>query len=228
MSTMTMKEAMKEAMKERHTVRKYTDKAIPQEIIKLLNERIAVNNEKYKLAIKLNINDTSAFNAIIKLIMAKGVKNYFVLAGPDTPDLDWKLGYCGADLMLYAQTLGLNTWWVGGTFNKSRVSAASGENRVIGIIAAGYGTNQGKPHKSKKFEEVVSYNGEIPAWFQAGVEAALLAPTAMNKQAFMLRGDNNEVDLIYDSGIFKGVDMGIIKYHFELGAGVENFHWKND
>lgn len=224
MSTMTMKEAMKE----RHTVRKYTDKAIPQEIIKLLNERITVNNERYKLAIKLNINDISAFNAIIKLIMAKGVKNYFVLAGPDTPDLDWKLGYCGADLMLYAQTLGLNTWWVGGTFNKSRVSAVSGENRVIGIIAAGYGANQGKPHKSKKIEEVASYNGEIPEWFQAGVEAALLAPTAMNKQAFMLRGDNNEADLTYDSGIFKGVDMGIIKYHFELGAGVENFHWKND
>lgn len=76
------------------------------------------NNEKYGLAIKLMVNNENAFNAFAKLILAKGVKNYLILSGMYTPDLDEKLGYCGADLMLYAQTLGLNTWWVGATFNK--------------------------------------------------------------------------------------------------------------
>ena len=98
---------MKEAMKARHMVRKYMYRAIPQELIDLLNMDCRVH-------IKLHVNDTSAFPAVVKLVLAKGVKNFFVLSGPDTPELDEKLGYCGADLMLYAQTLGLNTWWVGG------------------------------------------------------------------------------------------------------------------
>lgn len=219
---------MKEAMKARHMVRKYTNKPIPEEIIQSLNIRIAENNTKHHLAIQLNINDTSAFNALIKLILAKGVHHYFVLAGPDVPDLDEKLGYCGADLMLYAQTLGLNTWWVGGTFNRNKLNAEAGNNKVIGVIAIGYGVTQGTPHKTKKFEEVAVYNGDCPAWFKAGVEAALLAPTALNKQAFSIRGNHNHVKITCDNGIFSGADLGLVKYHFELGAGTENFCWEKD
>lgn len=46
----------------------------------------------------------------MRLTMAKNVREYFLMAGPDAPDLDERLGYAGADLMLYVQTLGLNTW----------------------------------------------------------------------------------------------------------------------
>ena len=216
--------SMREAMHERHTVRRYTDKAIPAETMKKLRGRIDDNNKKYDLAIRLMVDDTNAFNAV-KLVLAKGVRNYFILAGRDVPDLDERLGYSSADLMLYAQTLGLNTWWVGGTFNRKKVSVMVPDVKVIGVVAVGYGAVQGIPHKTKTSEEVSSYKGEMPDWFRSGVDAALLAPTALAKQAFFIRGEGRTVSITCENGIFSGADRGLVKYHFELGAGRENFEW---
>lgn len=217
--------SMREAMYERHMVRRYTDKAIAAEIMEQLRGRIDDNNRKYGLSIRLMTDDTNAFNAAVKLVLAKGVRNYFILAGKDAPDLDERLGYSSADLMLYAQTLGLNTWWVGGTFNRKKVSGMVPDAKVIGIVAVGYGAVQGVPHRTKKPEEVSSYSGESPDWFRSGVDAALLAPTALAKQAFFIRGEGREVSVVCDNGIFSGADKGLVKYHFELGAGRENFEW---
>lgn len=216
---------MEEAMKKRHTVRKYLDKPLPADVINLLNSRIEENNRRYNLAIKLHTNDSSAFGVVIKLVLAKGVRNYFVLAGPDTDNLDEKLGYSSADLMLYAQTLGLNTWWVGGTFNRRKVNAKAGEHKAIGVVAVGYGATEGVPHKSKVYEDIAAYEGETPEWFYRGVEAALLAPTALNRQAFHVLGMGDAVNITCDNGVFSGADLGIVKYHFELGAGAGNFYW---
>lgn len=221
MSDMTMKEAMGK----RHMVRKYTEKPIPEELVKLLRARAEEQNEKYRLAIKLMTNDTDAFGTVIKLLLAKGVKNYFIMAGTDAPDVDERLGYCGADIMLYAQTLGLNTWWVGGTFNRKKMSEAAPGEKVIGVIAVGYGATQGTLHKMKKPEEVSAYEGDVPEWFRTGVEAALLAPTALAKQAFFIKGRGRKVSVACDNGIFSGADTGLVKYHFELGAGSGNFEW---
>lgn len=217
--------SMREAMHERHTVRRYTDKAIPAETMEKLRGRIDDNNKKYDLAIRLMVDDTNAFNAAVKLVLAKGVRNYFILAGRDVPDLDERLGYSSADLMLYAQTLGLNTWWVGGTFNRKKVSVMVPDVKVIGVVAVGYGAVQGIPHKTKTSEKVSSYKGEMPDWFRSGVDAALLAPTALAKQAFFIRGEGRTVSITCGNGIFSGADRGLVKYHFELGAGRENFEW---
>lgn len=217
---------LREAMKARHMVRKYLDKSMPEDIVQKLNTRVKENNEKYGVAVELRINDTSAFNSLIKLILAKGVQNFFVLQGNDTPELDENLGKCGADIMLYAQTLGLNTWWVGGTFNRGKLNEKSNGNKVIGVIAVGYGATQGVPHKSKTYEDVASYTGETPAWFIDGVNAALLAPTALNKQEFTIKGVGSKVVITANKeSIFSGADIGLVKYHFELGAWKENFNW---
>lgn len=70
---------IKEAISVRHVVRKYVDKPIPAEILEKLNARIAENNSGYGLEMKLKIDDDKAFNAIIKMILAKGVRNYWRL-----------------------------------------------------------------------------------------------------------------------------------------------------
>lgn len=59
----------------------------------------------------------------------------------------------------------------------------------------------------------------FPAWFRRGVEAALLAPTAVNQQKFRftLVGDHR-VQARAALAFFSKVDLGIAKYHFELGA----------
>lgn len=213
---------LQEAMKARHMVRKYTNKTIPADIVVKLKDRVKQNNEQYGLSIKLMINDGSAVPGVIKLILAKGVNNFFIMAGP--AGADEKCGYCGADLMLYTQTLGLNTWWVGGTYNRKGAAEKSGATPV-GIIAVGYGQTQGVPHKTKTADEVSAYVGDIPDWFKEGVDAALLAPTALAKQAFIIKGKGNTVHIDCNNGIFSGVDKGLVKYHFELGAGKENFEW---
>ena len=177
-----MEMTMKEAMQERHMVRKYLDKPIPADIVETLNDRIRKLNNDHGIEMKLITEDKSAFSTVVRLILAKGVRNYIILAGKEADDLSEKLGYASADIMLFAQTLGLNTWWVGGTFNRGK-------------------------------------------WFKDGITAALLAPTALNKQPFNITGDGNKVAINCEGGIFAGANLGLVKYHFEIGAGKENFEW---
>lgn len=218
---------MKEAIEKRHMVRQYTDKAIPTDIEGFLRVRIAENNQKYGLHLALVTGNSDGIGRMAKLLLSRTVNNYIVLAGTDTPELDEKLGYCGADLILYAQTLGLNTWWVGGMFNgKGALKNLSNQDvRVNGVIAIGYGRTQGVPHKSKTAAEISEYNGDAPQWFVDGITALLYAPTALNKQPYVVKGDGRKVSISAGNGHFSGIDLGIGKYHFEIGAGKENFEW---
>lgn len=215
-----------EAIRERHTVRVFKKAPIPAEICKQLNERIKALNEGLDVFMSLVTNDSSALNAAVRIAVTKNVNNYIVLSGKNEKDLEEKLGYGGADIMLFAQTLGLNTWWVSGTFNKGNArekGGIPGSNLIKGIIIVGYGENNGIPHKSKSSVDVSTYSGNPPFWFIRGVGTALLAPTAMNRQGFHIKGTGNKVTITYDKGPFSGLDLGIIKYHFEVGAGRENF-----
>lgn len=218
---------IKEAVKQRHMVRKFTDKPIPADLAELLNARIAENNAAHGLNLKLVTGNSDGIGGMAKMLLTKTVHSYIVLAGKDRADLDEKLGYCGADLCLYAQTLGLNTWWVGGMFSgKGAMKHLETKDvRVNGVIAIGYGQTQGVPHKSKTAAEISQYNGAAPQWFLDGVEALLCAPTALNKQPYMVKGDGDCVSLTAGEGHFAGIDLGIGKYHFEVGAGKENFEW---
>ena len=218
---------IKEAVKQRHMVRKFTDKPIPADLAELLNARISENNASHSLNLKLVTGNSDGIGGMAKMLLTKTVHSYIVLAGKDRADLDEKLGYCGADLCLYAQTLGLNTWWVGGMFSgKGAMKHLETKDvRVNGVIAIGYGQTQGVPHKSKTAAEISQYNGAAPQWFLDGVEALLCAPTALNKQPYMVRGDGDRVSLTAGEGHFAGIDLGIGKYHFEVGAGKDNFRW---
>ena len=218
---------IKEAVKQRHMVRKFTDKPIPADLAELLNARIAENNAAHGLNLKLVTGNSDGIGGMAKMLLTKTVHSYIVLAGKDRADLDEKLGYCGADLCLYAQTLGLNTWWVGGMFSgKGAMKHLETKDvRVNGVIAIGYGQTQGVPHKSKTAAEISQYNGAAPQWFLDGVEALLCAPTALNKQPYMVKGDGDRVSLTAGEGHFAGIDLGIGKYHFEVGAGKDNFQW---
>ena len=216
-----------EAVRERHKVTIYKKTPISSDVAKQLNERIKALNEGLDVFMSLVTNDSSALNAAVKIGFTKNVNNYIVLSGKNEPDLEEKLGYGGADLMLFAQTLGLNTWWVSGTFNKGKArenGGIPGSNLIKGIIIIGYGENGGVPHKSKNTVDVSKYTGKTPPfWFIRGVGSALLAPTALNRQAFKIEGHENKVTITYAKGQFSGLDLGIVKYFFEVGAGRENF-----
>lgn len=217
---------MLEAMRARHSVRSYLAK--PLEIgakQALLKEIDAVNRES-GLHIQLVTDEPKAFSGLMaRYGKFSGVNNYIVLAGRKAPDLDERCGCYGERLVLLAQQLGLNTCWVAMTYKKipSAFQLAPGEKLVL-VIALGYGTTQGVPHKSKSPEDVASVSG-APEWFRAGVEAALLAPTAMNQQKFTFTLEDGRVRAGAGTGFYTRIDLGIVKYHFEAGAGKENFQW---
>lgn len=216
-----------EAIKERHSVRRYKNKAIRTEIISDLQDEIKACNNEGGLHIQLVTNEPKAFDSFMAHYgKFSGIANYIALVGKKDADLDEKCGYYGERLVLKAQQLRLNTCWAAMTYKKipGAFNVDKGE-KLTAVIAVGYGENGGVTHKIKEKEEVSNITANSPEWFKNGVEAALLAPTAMNQQKFYLALDGSNVSAKSKSGFYTKLDLGIVKYHFELGAGKENFKW---
>lgn len=219
---------MMEAMRARHSVRSYVDRPLEADAVDILEAEISICNREGNLHIQLVKDEPEAFSGFMaRYGKFSGVKNYIVLAGPKGPDLEEKCGYYGERLVLLAQSLGLNSCWVAMSYDRGKAACklGAGEKLCI-VIALGYGATQGVPHKSKAVEQVMAAKGEVPEWFRAGVEAALLAPTAMNQQKFKFALEDGTVAASAGMGFYSKIDLGIAKYHFEVGAGRENFRWK--
>mgnify|MGYP003361929481 FL=1 len=215
-------------IKKRHSVRSYLDKPLEGEAIRKLQQAIEECNQESGLHIQLVSNEPKAFDGFMAHYgKFKGVNNYIALIGPRGKDLEETCGYYGEKLVLTAEELGLNTCWVYMTYRKIKDAFVVGDNeKLVCVIALGYGAVPGKPHSSKTLEDVVLVNGDMPAWFVNGVQMALLAPTAMNQQKFEFILDGDTVLATAGFGVCTKIDLGIVKYHFELGAGKENFRWK--
>lgn len=217
-----------EAMNLRHSVRQYIDKPLEDDVISALRKEIDEINKESGMHIQLVTNESRAFDSFMAHYgKFSGVKNYIALIGKKGSDLDEKCGYYGERLVLLAQQLGLNSCWVAMTYSKikSAYKIANGEKLCV-VIALGYGKTQGAAHKSKPMEKVINVNGSVSQWFKNGVKAALLAPTAMNQQKFILSLNGNKVSAKAGRAFYSKVDLGIVKYHFEVGAGKENFIWE--
>lgn len=176
---------------------------------------------------QLVCNEPKAFSSFMAHYgKFSGVTNYIAMAGKKGADLEEKCGYYGEKVVLKAQQLGLNTCWVASTYSKVKnaFELKEGEKLCL-VIAVGYGKTQGVPHKSKKKEDVMKIDGTAPDWFLKGVEAALLAPTAINQQKFKFSFTGNQVSAKAGFGAYTKLDLGIVKCHFEIGAGKENFTW---
>ena len=212
-----------EAIKERHSVRAYTDKKIEGEVLFALENKIAEINGESGLNVQLVLNEEKAFGGrMARYGKFSGVKNYIAMVGKKGADLSEKVGYYGQKLVLFAQTLGLNTCWVALTYKKVKTAYKIEEGEKLAlVIAIGYGATQGVPHKSKSINAVSNAGEDSPEWFVNGVKAALLAPTATNQQKFFFTLKDGEVTAKPGLGFYAKVDLGIVKYHFELGSGVK-------
>ena len=225
---------IQEAIDARHSVRAYKDQPLTEEVAKRLEEEIAVVNQKGNLHVQLIQNEPKAFQGTLaKYGKFRNANNYLVMAGKRADDLDERVGYYGEHLVLLAQTLGLNTCWVGLSYSKVSGTYVLEEGEKIACyIAIGYGETQGVGHKIKTVKQVSNASDITPSWFKKGVEAALLAPTAVNQQKFTFEhvGVKNNCHQIRAKKGFSMIgytkmDLGIAKYHFEIGAGKVNFEW---
>lgn len=218
---------LKEAMQARHSVRQYREEALRKEDAALLREEIEACNAESGLHIQLVCGEPKAFSGLLaRYGKFSGVTNYIALVGKKGPDLSETCGYFGERIVLRAQQIGLNTCWVAMTYSKvsSAFSAGEGE-KLCAVIAVGYGKTQGGGHRVKSVREVTEGEPPFPEWFVSGVEAALLAPTAMNQQKFRFALHGNRVSATAGSGFYTKLDLGIVKYHFAMGAGADAFTW---
>ena len=224
-----------EAIEARHSVRKYKDEPIPEEILAVLRNKVWEINKEAGLHVQLVTDEPKAYKGVMAYGSFSGVKNYFIMAGKKGDDLDETIGYYGEQLVLLAQTLGLNTCWTGLSYSKipGTYELEDGE-KICCYIALGYGETQGAGHKVKDVRDISNASDLTPKWFRKGVDAALLAPTAVNQQKFYLEyvgfKDFSKLPKVAAKPVFSMIgyskmDLGIIKYHFELGAGKENFEW---
>ena len=213
-STKYINMTLQEAIIARHSVRQYIEKPIEAEKIEELKALIEECNHEGGTHLQLVTDEPKAFaGGMAKYGKFSGISNYIAVVGNKGDDT--LLGYYGEKVVIRAQMLGLNTCWVGLSFSKQPDSyqVLAGE-KLFCVISLGYGANQGVQHKNKPLENFAEANGPMPEWFRQGVEAAILAPTAVMeaKAKFSLIG-------------YAKLDLGIAKYHFEVGAGKENFEW---
>jgi nitroreductase len=225
---------IQEAIQLRHSVRGYKDVPLSEDIVNSLQSEIKKINEEGCVHAQLILNEPKAFHGTLaKYGKFRNANNYLVMAGKKADDLDERIGYYGEHLVLLAQTLGLNTCWVGLSYSKVPGTYVLDEDEKIACyIAIGYGETQGVSHKIKTVEQVSNASDITPSWFKKGVEAALLAPTAVNQQKFSFEYvgmSNNRHQVRAKKGFsmigYTQMDMGIAKYHFEVGAGKVNFEW---
>lgn len=211
-----------EAIRARHSVRAYLEKPIPAELREKLDAFTEELNRESGLHIRICYDDPAGFDSRLAHYGSfRKVGNYIVLAGRKEGNFDFRCGYYGEKLVLFAQSLGLNTCWAALTFNKKRVRELipEGESLCM-VIALGYGENQGRQHKSKDAAKVSELSGAAPEWFRQGLEAALLAPTAVNQQKFCFSVENGEPTVrVKGMGSCTQVDLGIAALHFEIGSG---------
>lgn len=221
-----------EAIKARHSVRKYQNKPIDEQAVSALNAQIEEANRESGLRMQLVLNEPRAFKGILSYGKFYGVENYVAVVGKKAKGTEEQAGYYGEKLVLRAQTLGLNTCWVGLTYRKvTDAFTVADDEKLYCVIAIGYGVTQGVSHKIKGAEQVSNVSANTPDWFRSGVEAALLAPTAMNQQKFFFEyqapvpDEKPKVAAKRKFSMFgyTEMDLGIAKYHFEIGAGKDNF-----
>lgn len=209
-----------EIMQQRHSVRQYTDRAIEPEKRTVLDALTQEINRKAGLSVQIIYDDPKCFDSFMAHYgKFAGVRNYIALVGKKAPGLDETLGYYGEELVLKAQELGLNTCWVALTHGKSKAAVGRGEKEVC-LIALGYGVMQGVEHKSRPMQELCTCGEPMPEWFRCGMNAAMLAPTAMNQQKFRFELlPDGTVKAACGSGFYTKLDLGIVKYHFEAVTG---------
>ncbi len=217
---------IKEAITQRHSVRQFKDLPIKSEDKEQLEALIKEYNAESGLNIQLILDDSECFDTFLAHYgKFKNAKNYIALVGKKSiENLDEKCGYWGQKIVLAAQILGLNTCWVAGTYGKGKCKAnlTTGE-KIVCVIALGYGETNGVSHKSKPVSKLCNIPESdlqnTPTWFKEGLEAAILAPTALNQQKFIVSLNGDDPVIKSKGGPLTQLDLGIVKYNFEAASG---------
>jgi len=246
---------MKKAITTRRSERSYDGKPLTAE-----------DENKLMAYIEEDENLTGIMGSKIKIHLVKNFENgsgrigtygvvknapaFVVAVCENKADAMLDLGYVFEKLVLYLETIGLSTCWLGGTFKGGDIQVPVGEDEFIPIISpVGYSSKRktlidrtfrkfAKSDDRLDFDQLFFYRDfkhSVPKGVMRNVlESVRLAPSASNKQPWRVvvteqgrvhfyierTPDYGKGRLAYD---IQMVDMGIALSHYEIGRGRTEF-----
>jgi len=156
-----------------------------------------------------------------------------------TPSVQEEVGYTGEGIILEATALGLNTCWVAGFFRPETVASLieiKDNERVLAVTPVGYAsrfeslaerlmTGFGFTHRRLSLSKLVRgwRADNLPEWAKVSLEAARLAPSAVNRQPWGFDVDSNGITVFVRTSspeftVSKRLDCGIAMLHIEVAA----------
>lgn len=247
-----------ETIRERHSVREYDGGPLDQAEFDALGAVVEEYARESGLDIQLVGDNPEVFNVIARFGLIRGCRTHIAfvvddgkagdatsganaaangateadcveMRGARRTAVDEAIGYWGQKIVLAAQDMELNTCWCAlCSSKKSRAVVAPGK-KIRLIIAVGHGKTQGFSRKTKSVEALSSVEcAKAPAWFAAAMEAAQLAPTAMNNQNFKitLLSDGKTVRIDAPQSGLNVIDEGIVRCNFEIAANELGADWR--
>lgn len=171
----------------------------------------------------------------------KGAPAYVALVGDTrSPYVQERVGYTGEAVVLEATALGLATCWVGGFFRPevaARLLGVGEGEQAMAVVPFGYPgrhtweeplmTGFVHSHRRQPLSRLTAGEGDWPRWVEAALEAARLAPSAMNRQPWRFSveavpGGGRAITVRVaggpDNGISRRLDCGIAMLHIEVAA----------
>lgn len=222
-----------ETIRERHSVREYDGKPLSRAEFDALGAVVEECARVSGLDIQLVGDNPEVFNVIARFGLIRGCRTHVAFVVDDGKArgvaADEAIGYWGQKIVLAAQDMGLNTCWCAlCSRKKSRALVVPGK-KIRLVIAVGHGKTQGFSRKTKSVEALSSVEcAKEPAWFAAAMEAAQLAPTAMNNQNFKitLLSDGKTVRIDAPQSGLNVIDEGIVRCNFEIAANEAGADWR--
>ena len=169
----------------------------------------------------------------------KGARAFVALVGnSESVHSQERAGYTGEGIVLEAVAMGLDTCWVAGLFHRDiagRLADIHEREQVLAVIPVGHAphdwsieerlmTGFGRTHKRKPLHALLQHPEEqLPSWAGAAIEAARLAPSAVNRQPWRFVSAEDALTISVDDSkllhtISKRLDCGIAMLHVELAA----------
>jgi nitroreductase len=157
----------------------------------------------------------------------------------DSPYVQERVGYLGEGIILESTALNLATCWVAGLFRPEVAGRFAGANegeRVLAVTPVGHPQEEwsleekimsgfGRNHRRKPLAKLVTGPEESkwPAWIKQALDAARLAPSAVNRQPWRFHVEPEQITISVDSlketfHISKRLDCGIAMLHLETAA----------
>jgi nitroreductase len=225
---------------ERHSRRRYTGETLPKEILEQI-ESVCSSFQHFpgSRAVLVRTPPDNIFTGAVGHYGAvKGAPHFVAFIGDmSNSHVQEAIGYHGEGVILEATALGVNTCWVAGMYRpeivEKKLKVRNGE-QVLAITPLGKAVDNKTrveqamtrllgAHRRKELKQILALGSEDPTgWVYRAIDAARVAPSAINRQPWRFKIQGESVSLFTKSKeghrISPRLDCGIAMLHFEIGA----------